>query len=117
VLGEILAVLKIELFLSAFFGRARGCKAVRPSVLKDSGSELLVHQDASLVLRYSGFQGRSEAVVDHLLGSGDLCRLVYGQRAAPAEELVLERPSMIEGQNVKRSVKANGRHAVSLDFR
>src|SRR6266852_5509623 len=72
VFGEILAVLKIELFLSAFFGRARGCIAVHPRVMKDGCSELLVHQDAGLLLRYAGFEGRSEAVVDDLFGGGDL---------------------------------------------
>jgi len=75
VLCEFFAVLKIELFLSAFFGRARGCVRARLCVLQDRCAELFVDQDAGLILRYPGSKGSPEAIVDHLLARGDLDRL------------------------------------------
>src|SRR5437870_5452161 len=74
VLGEVGAVLEVELVLAALLGRAGGDVAVLGGVVEDGGAELLVHQDAGLGLRHAAGDGRLEAVVDDLLGGGDLCR-------------------------------------------
>ena len=49
--GEVLAVLEVELVLAALLGRAGRVVAVLRRVVQDLGAELLVHQDAGLVLR------------------------------------------------------------------
>src|SRR5205823_3411866 len=98
-------------------GWARGRMAVCPGIAKDRAAELFVHENAGLLLRYSGSDGSPKGVVDHLLGGSDLRRLVRAQGAGPAEQLRLKRASMIERQNVKRSIKSQGCHAVSLYFR
>ena len=55
-------------------------------IAQDGGAELLVDQDAGLLLRHAAAR-RLEAVVDHLLGGGDLGGLSRRQRRLPAEQL------------------------------
>ena len=49
-------------------------KPLRRGVAQDGGAELLVDQDAGLRLGHAGGDRGLEAVVDHLLGRGDLAR-------------------------------------------
>jgi hypothetical protein len=72
---EILAILEIELVLSALLGRAGGDDTPRNRIAQDRGAELLVHQDAGLLLRHASAERRAEAIVDNLLGAGDFGRL------------------------------------------
>src|SRR6185295_10591345 len=83
VFGEIFAVLKIEFLLPTLFSWACGRVATFLRTLEDRGAELLVHQDARLPLRHSVSECSLEAVVDHLLGGGDLGRLFGCQCAGP----------------------------------
>src|SRR5208337_3690174 len=85
-------------------------------VLQNGGAELLVHKDAGLFLRHTGCESNLETVVDHLLGRGDLRRLLRGQGPLPAEHLRLERATVIEGQDVQGLVKADGHDAISMKF-
>ena len=48
--GEVLAVLEVELVLAALLGRAGRDVAVLRRVAEDLGAELLVHEDAGLLL-------------------------------------------------------------------
>ena len=117
VLREVLAVLEIELRLTALFGGARGRVSVRRRVAKDGGPELLVHQDAGLVFRNAASDGGQEAVVDDLLGGGDLRGLVGAERALPPEQLLRERAAVIEGHDVQRLVVADGHDGPPLALR
>src|SRR5262249_7727620 len=99
-LGEVLAVLEIELLLPALFGRAGGYVAPRRRVAKDGSTELLIDQDAGFPLGDSGRNSSLEAVVDHLFRGGDLCCLLCGQRALPAKHTGLERATVVEGQDI-----------------
>jgi hypothetical protein len=114
---EVVAVLEVELRLAALLSRARRRVPLRRRVAQDCGSELLVHQDPGPVLGYTGRDGGPEAVVNHPLGVGDLCRLLGGQRLFPAEHLGLERPPMVEGQDVQIPIESDGHHATSLSLR
>ena len=114
VLGEILAVLEVELVLAALLGGAGRGVAVLGGVGENGGAELLVHQDAGLFLRHAARDGGLEAVVDDLLGGGDLGRLLGGQGALPAEHFLLERAAMVERQNVQRLVESHAHDAVSF---
>ena len=76
--GELLAVLEVKLFLPAFLGGTSGVESVCRGVAQDGGAELLVDQDAGLFLGHAARDGRLEAVVDHLLGGGNLGRLLGG---------------------------------------
>src|SRR5262249_47948223 len=95
VLGEVLAVLEIELLLPALFGRAGGYVPPRRRVLKYGSTELLIDQDAGFLLGDSGRNNGLEAIVDHLFRGGDLCRLLCGQRALPAKHSGLERATVV----------------------
>ena len=83
--GELLAVLKVEFFLPALLGRARGHVALRPRVAKDGRAKLLVHQDPGVLLAYTGRNGSLEAVANSQPGGSDPRRLLGNQRTLPAE--------------------------------
>src|SRR6266849_2450843 len=117
VLSEVLAVLEVELVLPALLGGTSEHVALRRRIAKDGSTELLIHEDARLVLGYAGGDGGPETVVDHLLGGGDLRGLLGAQRALPAEHLRLERPAVVERQEIQRLVEAHGRHRAFLSFR
>src|SRR5439155_1457290 len=55
-----------------------------------------------------------EALVDDRLRRRDPLRLLGGERALPAEEARLERPAVIERENVERSVEAEVGHDASV---
>src|SRR5439155_10352743 len=114
---EVLAVLEVELLLPALLGGTGERVAVGRRVAEDGSTELLVHEDAGLVLGDASGDGGPEAVVDHLLGDGDLRRLLGAQRALPAEHLRLERPTVVEGQDIPRMVEAHNCHLPFLSFR
>jgi hypothetical protein len=117
VLGEVLPVLEVELLLPALLGRTRGRVTLRRGVAKYRRTELLVHQDASLLLGHPGRNRGLEAIIDHLLGGGDLRRLRRGQRPLSAKHPRVERAAVIEGQDVQSFVVTVSHHDASLSFR
>ena len=68
------AVLEVEFVLAALLRRASDRVAVGHCVAADRAAELLVDENARLRLGHLSGDRRLEAVVDHLLGSGDLGR-------------------------------------------
>jgi len=111
---EIHAVLEIELFLAAFFRRARGVKSPRGRVLEDGRAELLVYEDAGVLFRHISGDGGLESVVDHLLSLRDLRRLLAVERAVPAKHAGLKRAAMVEGKNVEWLLVSARGHGISL---
>src|SRR6185503_9318473 len=97
-------VLEVELLLSALLYRHREPEPRGLPVARDVGPELLVHQDAGGLRIDALVQGPFRALVDHALGVGDPGRLLLVRLPRDAEELLLERPSMVERQDVQRSV-------------
>src|SRR5204862_4932270 len=87
-----------------FLGRAGGDDAGGSRIPQDGGAELLVHQDAGLVLRRAGRECREEAVIDDPFGGGDFCGLRLAQRGLPAEHLRLKRAAMIERLDIEWTV-------------
>jgi hypothetical protein len=67
VFGEVLAVLKIKLLLSALFGRARNREALSRRIAKDTGPELLIYQRPAFS-RYAGLDCCLEAVKSPVCG-------------------------------------------------
>ena len=57
--------------------------------------------------------GRLEAVVDDLLGGGDLRGLIDAERALPTEQLLRERAAVVEGHDVQRLVVTDRHDVVS----
>src|SRR5262249_3687570 len=110
----IRAVFEIEFILAALLGRAGGGVAVLDGVAENGRAELLVHEDARLVLGHAGSYGGLESVVNHLLGGSELGRLFPCHSALPAKHLRLEGAAMIERQNVQRLVETDGHDSVSL---
>jgi hypothetical protein len=96
VFGKILAVLEVEFLLPTLFRGGAGNIATSRGIAQNGGAELLVDEDASVLLRHPSRDGRLEAVVDHLLGSSDLCGLLWTQGALPAEHPRLERAPMVK---------------------
>src|SRR5882672_3078673 len=107
---EVFAVFELELLLAALLDRVCELVTARGRVAKDGGAELLVHQDARLLLWRAGFDRGLEAVVDDLLGGGDLRRLLRGQILPPSEHFQFERGAMIKGQDVQWPVIAEILH-------
>ena len=100
--GELRAVLEVELVLSALLRRSRGDVTAPGGVAQDGGAKLLVDQDGRSILRDPAGDSGPEARVDHLLGGGNLGRLRRAQRHLPAEQALLERGPVVEGQHVER---------------
>src|SRR5262245_48470471 len=107
-----LAIFEVELVLAAFLGGTRGGEAVGLGVAQDGGPELLVGQHRGLVPGRAARQRGAEAVVDDLLGRGDLFRLVIAQRRLPVEQARLERAAMIERHEIERAIVAPRWHRV-----
>ena len=116
-LFEIFAVFEIKLILSTLLNRAARCVSLSGCIAENRCAELLVDQNSSLVFRDAGMNGNDESVVDYPLRSRDLRRLLCTQCAVPSEHLFLERATMVKRQNVEGLIEAEGRHAISLDFR
>src|SRR5262249_36811625 len=81
----------------------------------DVTAELLVDEQARGVLRRTIGKRLLEAFEDDRLRVGDAGALLLVGRSGDAEHLLLERPPVIEGQDVKRPVVAERRgvHGVS----
>jgi hypothetical protein len=76
---EILAIFEVELVLSALFRRTGGDDIPGRRIAQDGGAELFVHQNAGPSRWHASGQRRSEAVVDHLFGTGDVGGLRVAQ--------------------------------------
>src|SRR5947208_112613 len=96
VVGEVFAVLEVELLLPALLGGTHRDIAVRLGIAEDGRPELLVHEDARLVSGHAGRHGGREAIIDHPFGGSDLSRLLGGQPPLPAEHPRLERAAVVE---------------------
>lgn len=116
-LGKILVVLEIKFILPAFLSRTRSRVSLCRRVDQDGRAELLVHQDAGLLLRRASGDGEFEAVVDYQFCGCDLRGLLRAERFLPAEHLCLERSTVIEGQDVQRTVEADIHDGFSLRLR
>src|SRR4029077_1610430 len=82
-----------------------------------AAAELLVHQDAGLLLRHAGDDCGLEALVDDLLGGGDLGGLCRAQRRLPAEHLGLEGTAVVERLDVQIPVISAWHQAVPFPVR
>jgi hypothetical protein len=116
VFGEVIAVFEFELLLTALLDGIRERVTARGHIAKDVGAELLVHQDACLLLGHACFDRGFEAVIDDLLDGDDLRRLLRCQILPPSEHLQLEGGSMIKGKYVQGIVIAEILHRDSLSF-
>src|SRR5262249_15133810 len=87
---EVLAVLKLELFLPALFGRTCRGETVCRGITQNSGAKLFVNEDPSLLFWNSGVDRSPEAVVDDLLRSSYCLGLLGSQGFMPPEHLELE---------------------------
>src|SRR5262249_43845226 len=87
---EVLAVLKLELFLPALFGRARRCETVCRGIAQNSGAKLFINENAGLLFWNSGIDGCLTAVVDHLLRLSYFVCLRSRHGFMPSEHLELE---------------------------
>ncbi len=102
--AELLAVLEVELVLPALLHRHRELDAALVRVAGDVGAELLVHQHPHrLADRLLGgpVGGGERPLVDHGLRIGDALSLLGRGVARDPEELLLERPAMIEREDVE----------------
>src|SRR5579863_1580523 len=115
--GKLFAILKFELVLSALFRGAGGNDPVGGRVAENGRTKLLVDKDAGLVLLDAGCQRRFEPVIDDLFGAGDLRGLHIAQMRLPAEQLALERATMVERQEVKRVVPSAWHQLLPLSWR
>src|SRR5262245_14624783 len=104
VVAELVAVLEVELILPALLHRHREAEPHGLRVARDAGSELLVHEHPSRRRVNALVQRAARPLEDDALGVCDLAGLVLVRLALDAEELLLERPSVIERQDVQLPV-------------
>src|SRR5206468_11638749 len=76
-------------------------------VAQEVGAELLIDQDAGGLARHAALQRRPQPVIDDPLAGGDRRGLFRSQGRGEAEQPLLERSAMIEGQDVERPVISN----------
>ena len=114
---EILAILEVELVLAALLGRTGGDDTLGRRIAQDRGAELLVDQDAGLVLGHAAGQRRAEAVIDDLLGAGDFGGLRVAERRLPAEQPALEGAAVIERLDVERPIVSPRHQALPFSLR
>jgi hypothetical protein len=98
---EVLAVFEVEFVLAALLRAGGGDETALARILEDRRAELLVDEDPRAIPGYATRDRRLEAVVDDLLGLGDLGRLLGAEGSRPAEHALLEGPAVIEGQDVE----------------
>src|SRR5581483_1849512 len=102
--AEVLPVLEVELILPTLLDRHRERHPVRLGLARDVGSELLVDESPGRFTRHALVERVQQSLEDHRLGVGDACRLLGGGLTGHPEELLLERPTVIERQDVERLV-------------
>ena len=88
-------------FDAALLDRHRQRQAVLLGELGDVGAELLVDQHAGRLRVQAALDGLLHALEDQLLGVGDRLGLLRRGIALDPEHLLLERPSVVEGQDVQ----------------
>src|SRR5260221_1347688 len=115
--AEILAVLEIKLVLAALFGRTRGRVAFRCRIAKNGSAKLLVYQNAGLLFGYASGEGGLKAVIDYLFGGSNLRCLLVSQFPFPAEQLCLERSTVIEWLDIQRLIISDIHNVLSLSWR
>src|SRR5271170_1526003 len=115
-LREVFAVFEIKLLLSALLRWATGRVPRGTCIAQNGGAKLLVHEDGGLFFGHARMHCGGEGVIDDALSGCNFGGLLRAQCTIPSEHLLLERAPVIKGQNVKWFVKADGCHAVSLDF-
>jgi hypothetical protein len=108
VVAELVAVLEVELVLARLLDGHRQRQAVLGRELRDVRAELLVDQHAGGARVDAALDRLLHALEDQLLGVRDRLGLFLGRIALDPEHLLLERASMIEGQDVQLSVVAEG---------
>src|SRR3989442_12919490 len=92
---EVLAVLKVEFFLPALFGRTRRRETVCRGITQNSGAKLFVNEDAGLLFWNSGVERGLKAVVDEFLRGGYFLGLRSGQWFVPPEHLDIDSAEMV----------------------
>src|SRR5215475_10448935 len=101
---EFLAILKLELFLPALFGRTCRRETICRGITQNSGAKLFINEDPGFLFWNSGVNCGLKTVVDDLLCSGYFLGLRSGQGFVPPEHLPLEGATMVERQDVERMV-------------
>src|SRR5262249_27528984 len=111
--GEILAVLEVELILTRFLDRHRQLEAMLASLLGDPAAELLVDQHPGGAGLGPAPDGPEHPLEDQVLGVGDPLGLLGRGIALHPEHLLLERPAMVEREDVELAVVSES-HLPSL---
>ena len=102
--AEVLAVVEVELVLAGLLDRHRQLQPVLASLLGDVGAELLIDQHAGGAGLRALLDRLQHPLEDQPLGVGDRLGLLIGRIALDPEHLLLERPTMVEGQDVQLAV-------------
>ena len=84
-LGELRAVLEVEFVLATLLRGTGSNQPLLPSVAQNGRAELLVHEDAGVLLGYAVRHGDPYGVEDDSLDRGNLHCLFGTQRSLPAE--------------------------------
>jgi hypothetical protein len=106
--AEVVAVLEVELVLARLLDRHREQQAALLGLAGDvlGRAELLVHQHAGHAGVDAGLDRPEHALEDQVLGVGDRLGLLGAGVALDAEHLLLERPPVVEREDVELAVVA-----------
>src|SRR3954451_17494402 len=113
--AEVLAVLEVELVLPALLDRHRELEPVVLGGLGNPGglAELLVDECAGHGRVGPALQRGFEALVDEMLAVRDRLRLLGRGVSLDPEPLLLERPAVVERQDVQLAVVAQSHRSVA----
>ena len=114
---EVVAVLELELGLAGSLGRHRQDVATRLRLSRDGGAELLVDEDAGAIARGATTDRLLEAFEDESLRVADAGTHLIGDRRGRVEEVLLERSTVIEREQVQRFVvpEVHGHSPVGIE--
>ncbi len=110
---EVIAVLEIEHLLTGALGGHRELQSPLARLARHGRAELLIHQHAGHRRVGPCADGLQQALEDEVLGVGDDRRLLGIWLALDAEELLLKRAAVVEGENVELVVVAEF-HGLSI---
>ena len=118
VIAELVAVVEVELVLARLLDRHRQHEAALLGLLGDAlrRAELLVDEAACAAWLGAPLGGLQHALEDQVLGVGDRLRLLWRGVALDPEHLLLERASMVEGQDVELAVVAECHSGAAASF-
>ena len=104
VLRKVLTIGKLELLLAALLDEYHRNVSLAPCITLDSRTKFLVNQNTNVILRYLVRNGLLKVFMDDVLTVCNSDHLLRIERFFPAEESRDVEPTMVEREEIERSL-------------